>query len=484
MDAKELAAALFSEYFKNETHVLQILETCYGGPSNWSSIEWTKEDSVPDSIPPGTGNLPTDGSPKEKTTEVIGMSIFWILLPLCLACVYHPLVSSIHNISQFRRYLHVSPIFCFIDSIYLIFQCRAVHAHGSITWRRAVEVVVKHRLRPFLSLSAFEPQSDNEMAELPTVEGNSATPETSSPASEQDSTVIEGPSETTTGSTLTVDISPSPSTPRALGGSLAPTSVVAQAALNAYVRLVANVGIILIYTRICGFNGIRPWSIIADLFFQSWIIMEVFLIVGYYVAPTESLDADDTLYYSVLIENSCAMTPSAEDTVLVPLFIEVLVSTVAVYIKIGLAPKVSSFCCDILGWVILEAGDYLVARPLPAAWDIPPPLSFPLIILALIPAILETVLVLCVLLFSFVALLATPFGYVVGLLILFGLVEMLLDRYNGNAGCVPAIKRNIIMARVLVAIICAHYVAYFVWLFDSEGTTKKAWTELLGRRLG
>lgn len=95
MDVKEFMTTLFNEYLINETHGVQIIETCYGGPTNWSSIGWAKDETVTNSTTPSAGGWSifeeANDPPAGQAAEVLGMSIFWILLPLCLACVYHPL---------------------------------------------------------------------------------------------------------------------------------------------------------------------------------------------------------------------------------------------------------------------------------------------------------------------------------------------------------------------------------------------------------
>lgn len=93
---------------------------------------------------------------------VIGMAIFWILLGLCLACVTHPLASAIDNPRKFRRYLHLSPLFCFMDSVWLFFQVarvRAAHPVPSISRRYGLRIVTSYRLKSLLSVGADLPLS-------------------------------------------------------------------------------------------------------------------------------------------------------------------------------------------------------------------------------------------------------------------------------------------------------------------------------------
>lgn len=51
--------------------------------------------------------------------------------------------------------------------------------------------------------------------------------------------------------------------------------------------------------------------------------MEIFLVLGYYAASKETLDADDTLYYSTFINETHELTPNEEVSALNPLWIVV-----------------------------------------------------------------------------------------------------------------------------------------------------------------
>ncbi|KAM7210479.1 hypothetical protein V8F06_014141 [Rhypophila decipiens] len=509
MDVKEFGGALFNEYFINETHAILILESCYGGPTNWSSILWTKDESATNNTSTDTGpDVFTDlfgvSSPvaSDPRTEVLGMTIFWILLSLCLACVYHPLASSIHNRSRFRRYLHVSPLFCLLDVIYMVMQCWTVRARHRISWRRAAEVVVNHRLKVFLALPDTQGSSINlQRRDLPTVEGESAnrsTPPTdpeegesangSMPrtAPEEIETVTRSSSPThnvvNPSSVTTANQSPQPFT--GLLVSRAQTDVLAQAALNIYVRFIADTINILLYAKISGFSGIRPWSVVAECLFDSWLLMELFLFIGYYAGPrNRAEDGAEIEYSSTLTAEGDDITPNTEASSLTPLFVDVSISFIAIYYGIGVGHAIGSFCWGMLDWHFEHSLDYLIIAPFKIALSAPHPFFFLVTIVAIVPMIVWVLGLQILSLFAMAVFIALPGSYSLVFAVSFGACRRLTHRYHRTFR-VSDSTLNIACARVLVAIICTHYIVFFLWFYDSQGTEKASWTEMLSKRLG
>ncbi|KAM7202685.1 hypothetical protein V8F33_002611 [Rhypophila sp. PSN 637] len=494
MDVKEFGGALFNEYFINETHAILILKSCYGGPTNWSSIQWTKDESATNNTSTDTGpdvftDLFGDSSPvaSDPGTEVLGMTIFWILLALCLACVYHPLASSIHNRSRFRRYLHVSPLFCLLDVTYMAMQCWTVRARHGISWRRAAEVVVNHRLKVFFALPDLQGSPINlQRWDLPTVEGENPNASLSR-TDPQERETVPGSSSTTDDVVNPSSVTTANQSPQPFPGLLvsrAQTDVLAQAALNIYVRLIADAINILLYAKICGFSGIRPWSLVAECLFDSWLLMELFLFIGYYAAPrNRPEDGAEIEYFSTLTAESDAMTPTTEASALTPLFVEVLASGLAIYNGIGVGRAIGSFCRGMLNWHFDHSLDYLIMVPFNIAWSAPHPFFFLATIVAIVPMIVWVFGLQIVSLFAMAVFIALPGCYSLVFAVIFGACKRLTQRYHRTFRISDS-TLTIACARVLVAVICTHYIVFFLWFYDSQGTKKASWTELLGRRLG
>ncbi|KAK4214340.1 hypothetical protein QBC37DRAFT_482344 [Rhypophila decipiens] len=417
MDVKEFGGALFNEYFINETHAILILESCYGGPRNWSSTQWTKDESA---------------------TKILAR----ILVPMC---------------SQ---------------------TCSAIHRQLPRTqeprsWRRDLPTVEGE-----CSANGPMPPTDPEEREG----ANGSMPRT---APEEPETITRSSSPThnvvNPSSVTTANQSPQPFT--GLLVYRAQTDVLAQAALNIYVRFIADAINILLYAKISGFSGIRPWSVVAECLFDSWLLMELLLLIGYYAAPrNRPEDGAEIEYSDTLTAEGNDITPNTEASSLTPLFVDVSISFIAVYYGIGLGRVIGSFCWGMLAWHFDHSLDYLIIAPFNITLSIPHPFFFLVTIVAIVPMIVWVLGLQIMLLFAMAVFIGLPGFYSLVFAVTFGACKRLTQRYHRTFRISDS-TLNIGCARVLVAIICTHYIVFFLWFYDSQGTKKASWTELLSRRL-
>jgi len=202
---------------------------------------------TPPSFPPHGGSLPSKA--EGATAGINGMNIFWIIVPLLLACMTHPLGSAF-GFDQIHRYqIRIGPLVPLLDALHLLYE---IHHHYRTASRgrgirriyNAIGEVVEIRLQR-------------------------------NRKNEQDG-----------------DGDP-------LGSSRIATllRLVEIFVYNTLIRYIFAAMLILQYVKLCGFHGIPISLSQATGYFASWFILEMTLLLGQAHAAMEpdqttSLDSD------------------------------------------------------------------------------------------------------------------------------------------------------------------------------------------------
>ena len=161
------------------------------------------------------------------------MSIFWVIMPLCLACMTHPMGSACSFNAAYRHRIRIWPLVCLVDTWWLLYEIFHYYKNiedGNSAIRRihsAIREVVEVRLRR------------RQMRE----HNNDSNPQ---------------------------------------------SSQLIAIFLDGFERYVSHTGLrylflavlILQYVKLCGFYGIPVSFTLATGYFASWIIMEMIQLVG------------------------------------------------------------------------------------------------------------------------------------------------------------------------------------------------------------
>lgn len=157
------------------------------------------------------------------------MNIFWILFILISATSVHPLGTAPGFPDEFSRYVRILPLCSLLDVSHMYFHClQQWRAHGTPIMA-AARVICTKRLKKNLRRAVKQSEGDEQ----------------------------EGPHE-------------EPEQENHLRAQLI------QLYLELIPRLLANMGVVLAYTKICGFRGVPNSHGIASICFATWAAMEIF----------------------------------------------------------------------------------------------------------------------------------------------------------------------------------------------------------------
>jgi len=202
---------------------------------------------MPLSFPPHGGSLASKA--EGATTGINGMNIFWIIVPLLLACMTHPLGSAF-GFDQIHRYqIRIGPLIPLLDALHLLCE---IHHHYRTASRgsgirriyNAIGEVVEIRLQRNRNNEQDgdgDPLGSPRIATLP--------------------------------------------------------CLVERFVYNTLIRYIFTAMLILQYVKLCGFHGIPISLSQATGYFASWFILEMTLLLGQAHAAIEpdqttSLDPD------------------------------------------------------------------------------------------------------------------------------------------------------------------------------------------------
>ncbi|CUS10123.1 unnamed protein product [Tuber aestivum] len=193
--------------------------------------------------PPPAAPLPPEIG--DATSEIKGMSIFWIIMPLFLACMIHPIGSACGFRAVYRHQVRIGPLMSLFDTLHLLYEIHSCYRStpgGDNIIRRirpAIHEVVVIRLHQ---------RSGSEKDDPSNSEG--APPTAPLPSRSEKTTH------------------------------------------NTRARHLLFILLILQYVKLCGFYGIPISFSLATIYFVSWIIMEMILLVGEGCAAMDLSGAD------------------------------------------------------------------------------------------------------------------------------------------------------------------------------------------------
>ncbi|PWW73300.1 hypothetical protein C7212DRAFT_359459 [Tuber magnatum] len=198
------------------------------------------------SAPPPTGALepPPDvllrSKVEDSTSRVNGMSIFWIVMPLSIACMTHPIGSACGLEPAYRHRIRIGPLISLFDTLHLLYEIyRWCKNMGDVSGpihriRNAIREVVEVRLKRIRAEG----------------HGSDGSPQDNPQAA-----------------TLLCRFE--------------------SCLYNTPIRHAFSAVLVLQYAKLCGFHGSPMSFSLATGYFVSWIIMEIILLVGEGHAKTE-----------------------------------------------------------------------------------------------------------------------------------------------------------------------------------------------------
>ncbi|CUS10520.1 unnamed protein product [Tuber aestivum] len=177
---------------------------------------------------------------KDAASRINGMSVFWIIAPLSVACMTHPIGSACGLEPAYRHRIRIGPFISLFDTLHLLYEIHGSHKstgdanNAAHRIRNAIRKVVEVRLKRIRTET----------------HGAAQNPQ----------------------------------------GNLQATTLLCRfesCLFNTPIRHLVSLVLIVQYTKICGFHGIPMSFSLATGYFASWIIMEIILLVGDGHAKTE-----------------------------------------------------------------------------------------------------------------------------------------------------------------------------------------------------
>ncbi|KAG0637307.1 hypothetical protein HOY80DRAFT_924549 [Tuber brumale] len=186
--------------------------------------------SIPTKPPEPPLDVPLSPKVGAATSQINGMGIFWIIMPLSMACMTHPIGSACGLEPAYRHRIRIGPLISLFDTLYLLYEvldhCRNTGDVSSAICRilNSIRKVVEMRHRTRRDHNNSDPQGD------------------------QQTTTLLGRFEI--------------------------------CLYNTPIRHLLSSVLILQYVKLCGFHGIPMSFFLGTGYFASWIIMEMILLVG------------------------------------------------------------------------------------------------------------------------------------------------------------------------------------------------------------
>ncbi|KAG0137527.1 hypothetical protein HOY82DRAFT_649247 [Tuber indicum] len=175
-------------------------------------------------------DVPLPSKVEAATSQINGMSIFWIIMPLSMACMTHPIGSAFGLEPAYRHRIRIGPLISLFDTLHLLYEvldhCRNTGDPISAICRipNSTQKVVEMRHRTRRDHNDCDPQV--------------------------------GPWAVTLLGRFETCL------------------------YNTPIRHLLSVVLILQYVKLCGFHGIPMSFSLGTGYFTSWIIMEMILLIG------------------------------------------------------------------------------------------------------------------------------------------------------------------------------------------------------------
>lgn len=176
-------------------------------------------------------------SSDQTPSPVGGMNIFWTIFGLGLACSLHPLGSACGFPPEFTRYVRVLPLCNPLDIFIFIYEyCLLLEADQWIFWKPLVDLAADRCSHAM----ALAPPQDVEQA-----------PQLQNPAGDGHE------------------------------DGAATVSALAFFSLDIRSRLIQNALVVFLYAKLWGYHGVPVSFAIATIYFTSWTIMELILVLAH-----------------------------------------------------------------------------------------------------------------------------------------------------------------------------------------------------------
>ncbi|KAK4206932.1 hypothetical protein QBC37DRAFT_406672 [Rhypophila decipiens] len=197
-----------------------------------------------------------DSPASDHAGEVDGMNIFWVLFILISVTVLHPLGRA-PGFSRFTRYERMLPLSSALDAVDLYVACIQAWRTQGLPFRKAARAICNERLQGNL------PPADN-------------LPNALLPMQNQADSPSDGDEDNSRRQDMQSRL----------------RFIIAQLYLDSIPRVLANIGIVLTYAKVCGFRGV-PYSLaVATVCFSTWMSMEAFLVVAFWFRSPKRMLAD------------------------------------------------------------------------------------------------------------------------------------------------------------------------------------------------
>ena len=367
--------------------------------------------------------LTENASPDPSKSQVTGMNIFWALLPLCAVCSLHPLGHAMGvKEHKYIRYLRILPLTAIVDAVVLLVECFSTPQQTQTLITPAENGSFQQNVRR---------QATRRL--LRSVSGLSKQQDASSRVWRAIIPFI-------------VDIRP---------------------------RLLLDAIVVLQYTKLMSYSGLRWSAALATVYFAIWLVNELVLLVAYgWSGRAAQLHTEDDEYDV----SRATDDQDAKDAVLVgkvlvafQLFAICIVVGGWAYSKTSQKIISTSFILSLLFWpaqlfvfVVDEYFGWLSKAGFQAGWKV---------VLKLLLACLGFVTVL---------LLVTILTFIqIFWLFLFYLIPRAAVKVYESWLARLLKERELSLLRVIIGLIIVVVIVYLTRLFDGNGTSKPEWAENL-----
>lgn len=378
----------------------------------------------------------------DDTQPVSGINIFWIVLVLGITSAWHPLGSSVGFPSKLRRYTRIFPLTALFDTVLLYGELVAcmLEIDNKRSLRGSARSVSIRRLR----------------AAVPFVEG-----------------VMGGDDADE-------------------GGNQWLKAMILFIGLDVRVRFLSNALVVFVYAKIFGYHGTPVSLSITTVQFASWAGNELFLLLTYGFSWAR------TTRLLVAAVDGDAATPTRPNLAfpgLIPADRLLLAGQATAFVAVGIwsiastthhAPPPSAGALgfwDTLGWIMDAAMGKLVAS---LAWC----LEFPASLVEkawsfspVVAVILSPIFLIMFVFFLFPAALLMTIGLAsLSMAVFLPIMMACTSLVVICIGCGLAYQRlsAVVWARVGSFLVLVGLLVYYLWYWDSAGTSKAPWTENLG----
>ncbi|CUS10122.1 unnamed protein product, partial [Tuber aestivum] len=187
----------------------------------------------------------------DAASEINGMSIFWIIVPLFLACMIHPIGSACGFRPAYRHQVRIGPLMSLFDISQLLYEIHSYY--GSAPGGDSIIRRIRRTIREVVVVRLYR-HLRSEQDDHSNLEGASLT--------------------------------------------AALLCRFEKAVYSAWIRDIFSIMLILQYVGRCGFYGIPVSFSLVTVYFISWIIMEMILLVGKGCAAVDPRGVDPPTAHS------------------------------------------------------------------------------------------------------------------------------------------------------------------------------------------